>query len=180
MELAGLQLADVESLPDDGGGYRITFKVAKGDKPRAVDVTDPGACQYLRDWLDLRRGPPEPGPLFLAISKGKDAAIIREAYDAAGRTRRYTVRPGIGTQALQELLAKRAAKARVKDLGWHDFRRSVATDLIDGGVDLVLVAGILGHKSVETTAGYDRRPEAARRAALKKTVRLAYSKGKEK
>lgn len=178
-ELTGLQLADVETLADDdaqanGGGLRVTIRHGKGDKWRAVDVTDPGACQYVRDWLELRQGAPDPGPLFLAIDKS--GAIIREPFRAEGKKARYTVKPGIGTQSLQEMLGRRAAEATVENVGWHDFRRSLATDLIDAGVDLVLVAGILGHSSVGTTAKYDRRPEIAKRAALKRAVRLSYSR----
>jgi len=178
-ELAALQLADVQALADDdaqanGGGLRVTIRHGKGDKWRSVDVTDPGACQYVLDWLELRRGDPDPGPLFLAIGKG--GAIVREDRQAEGAKARYTIRPGIGTQSLQEMLARRAKEAVVERIGWHDFRRSLATDLIDAGVDLVLVAGILGHASVQTTSKYDRRPDIAKRAALKRAVRLSYSR----
>ena len=42
----------------------------------------------------------------------------------------------------------------------------MAGDLLDQGVDLPTVAGILGHASIEVTARYDRRPADVRRVAM--------------
>jgi site-specific recombinase XerD len=37
--------------------------------------------------------------------------------------------------------------------------------MLDAGADVALVQQLMGHSSVHTTVAYDRRPEAARRAA---------------
>lgn len=48
----------------------------------------------------------------------------------------------------------------------HDMRRTLLTNLIDSGADLVVVKRIAGHESISTTAGYDRRGRAAEDAAI--------------
>jgi len=50
----------------------------------------------------------------------------------------------------------------------HDCRRTVATILLDEGVDLLIVSDLLGHSSVEVTKLYDRRDEQTKIDALKK------------
>ena len=80
---------------------------------------------------------------------------------------------GIGPKAMEERLLKRAAAAGVADLGWHDFRRTLAGKLLDEGADLATVQRILGHSSPVTTSAYDRRPEETRRKALR-SLHLPY------
>lgn len=41
-------------------------------------------------------------------------------------------------------------------------------DLFDAGVDAVQVQGLMGHASLLTTGGYDRRPELGRLAAVER------------
>ena len=150
-EIAGLELGDV-AQDEDGNGYEVTVR-GKRNKRREVTVSG-GAAQYLSDWLAVRGD--EPGPLWRPILKSGE---IQEG--------------GISAQALYKLLHKRANEACVTDLGWHDARRTLAGNLLDAGVDLALVQRILGHASPTTTAGYDRRPDAARRKAQQK-VNLPY------
>lgn len=139
-EVAGVE---VRAVDQDAGGVTVT---GKGDKSRWVPL-DPGAAAALADWLAIRGR--EPGPLLLQVGKGGQVT-----------------RKGITAQAVYNALAKRAAEAGVTELTPHDWRRTVAGDLLDAGADLAVVGRILGHANPSTTARYDRRKaEASRRAA---------------
>lgn len=147
-ELAGLTLASLEITDPELGEGVITIR-GKGDKARRVDVCN-GAFAALADWLAIRGD--DPGPLFYAIRRG-------------GHVWRGQ---GLSTEALAQMLAKRCEQAGIaKRTTWHDFRRTVAGDLLDNGADVVTVQKILGHASPVTTSRYDRRPEETRRRALR-------------
>lgn len=70
-----------------------------------------------------------------------------------------------GIVALVEAQRKRAS---VAPFTTHDMRRTLLTNLIDLGVDLVVVKRIAGHEHVETTAAYDRRGREAEESAIDK------------
>lgn len=94
-----------------------------------------------------------PGPVFCRTNKAGDIL--------AGQR--------ITTTSAHRNLVRRARLAGLREsLSWHDFRRTVAGDLLDGGTDIVTVAAVLGHSSVSTTARYDRRGKRARQAAMAK------------
>ncbi len=144
---AGLRRAELAALGrgdwvPDGALLRV---LGKGDKQREVPLP-PGAVAALADWLALR-GDGE-GPLFVPINKGGRLA-----------PRRLT------EQAVYGVLQKRAAEAGVDDLSPHDLRRTYVGDLLDRGADIATVQRLAGYADVSTTARYDRRGGAARRAA---------------
>ncbi len=139
--LVRLDMADYDAT-------RGTLRVrnAKGRKDYLAYVTQEGARHALADWLDVR-GTAE-GPLFCPINKGGRLLPRR-----------------LSTQAVYNLLLKRADQAGVERFSPHDLRRTLAGDLLDAGADIVTVQKILGHANVTTTARYDRRPEEAKRQA---------------
>jgi site-specific recombinase XerD len=53
----------------------------------------------------------------------------------------------------------------VNPLTWHDFRRTFAGNLLNGGSDLVTVQKLMGHASPTTTSNYDRRGDEVNRNA---------------
>ncbi|PSW95550.1 tyrosine-type recombinase/integrase [Photobacterium angustum] len=56
-----------------------------------------------------------------------------------------------------------------KSISPHDFRHTVATNLLAQGVDLLSVSKMLGHASPTTTQRYDQRDRAhLRKATLKR------------
>lgn len=148
-ELAGLQLTDWN--PSE-----CTLLVrGKGDKKRIIPIGD-GAHDALLDWLTVRGG--WAGALFVRVRKG----------DHLGDE-------GLTGQAIYTIMANRAEQAGVKGFAPHDLRRTFAGDLLDAGADIATVQQLMGHASVSTTAGYDRRGARAKRDAVNK-LHLGYRK----
>ena len=140
-EIAGLTMADYDA---DAGRLTVT---GKRNKTRIIPIED--AAAPLAAWLTVRGR--RPGPLFLRIRRGD----------------LMTSEP-ITPQAIRVILADMAAAAGVSEFTPHDCRRTFAGDLLDAGADLATVQQLMGHASATTTAGYDRRPEAVRRNAIKR------------
>ena len=140
-EVRGLDLADVDL---DAGS--LTVRHGKGRKDRTVPIAG-GCVNALRDWVAMRGS--LPGPLLSPIDKTGRVSLEH-----------------MSSQAIYNLLQKRAAQAGVTNLSPHDFRRSMISHLLDAGADLVVVSRIAGHASVATTSRYDRRGEEAKRKAV--------------
>lgn len=108
-----------------------------------------GAAEALADWLQIRGD--DPGPLFWPIRMG-------------GTLQRRQMT----SQAIYDLLRKRARQTDVKPVSPHYLRRTFAGDLLDAGADIAIVQRFMGHSSPTTTSRYDRRPEAAKRGAAER------------
>lgn len=117
----------------------------KRNKDRTVYLTN-GAQRALADWLNIRRK--EVGKIFWPINK-------------SGKL----INRNLTTQAIYNLLHKRAEEAGVGSFSPHDLRRTFVSDLLDAGADISTVSKIAGHANVQTTARYDRRPEEAKKKA---------------
>lgn len=140
-EVVGLDLGDFDA---DNGSLRV--RNGKGGKERLVYLPA-GARAALEAWLEIRGD--EEGPLFVPIRKG-----------GALQRRRLT------TQAIYEVIGKRAAQAKIKDITPHDLRRTFITHMLDAGADLSLVSALAGHKNLQTTKRYDMRGEAEKQKAV--------------
>jgi site-specific recombinase XerD len=151
-EAVGLDVDDYE--PATG----VLTVVGKGRRQRRTALPA-GGRRAMEAWLSVRGE--APGALFCPVNK-------------AGRV---TVRR-LTTQAVYVLVDRRARKAAVGHLSPHDGRRTFASDLFDAGVDAVQVQGLMGHASLITTGGYDRRPELARLAAVER-LHFPYPSGQE-
>jgi site-specific recombinase XerD len=144
--------------------YEIMI-IGKGNKQRPAKlVLDQNAAIYLREWLDVRGS--TPGTLFCYITRGDHLRRLDQH---------------LSPRALHLILKIRLAEANrvtdtIKPLTWHDFRRTVISDIIadskQGG--LVEAQKIAGHSSVITTARYDRLWREKINAALKSRPDVPY------
>jgi site-specific recombinase XerD len=142
-ECASLILADVQ----DSGEVIAISVLGKRHKPRKVFL-DNGGATWLRAYLEIRGQ--TPGPLFWSSRRGGTLT---------GR--------GLTDQAIYCAVCKRAKEAGLPETTPHDLRRTLTGDLMDHGIDLLVVQRILGHSDPKVTARYDRRPERAQSAAAR-------------
>jgi site-specific recombinase XerD len=142
-ECASLSLADVEDRGED-----LAISVyGKRNKPRKVFL-DNGAASWLRAYIGIRGR--VPGALFWSSLRGGKLTGV-----------------GLTDQAIYCIVTKRAREAGLPDTTPHDLRRTLTGDLMDHGIDLLVVQRILGHSDPKVTARYDRRGERAQSAAAK-------------
>jgi integrase/recombinase XerD len=132
-ELAGLLDAAVDV--DDG---TITI-IGKGNRERRVFVPD-DIKSLLRDYRTTRDRSPSSADTFLVNSRG----------DAAS------------PQMIRRLVRLHGERSEVRDrVTPHMFRHSVATYLLEEGVDIRYVQRLLGHRSISTTEMYTQVADAA-------------------
>jgi integrase/recombinase XerC len=113
--------------------------VGKGEKARTVPV-HARLCEALAAWLAERPAGPGADPAALFTS---------------GRGTRMT------TDAIADALAAITAAAGLDDhVTSYVLRHTFGTELTRSGVDIVTVAELMGHASLETTRLY-KRPTAA-------------------
>jgi integrase len=142
-EVTGIQLTNTH-LPEQ----RVHLIRTKSGAPRDGWLHGQ-AVDALARWIEVRGN--HRGPLFLPLS----------------RTGRPLPRPdGLSTHQARKVIRRRAAEAGYPHVALHDLRRFVITTLLEQGVDISLVAKIVGHKNLTTTAGYDIRGEAEQRQAI--------------
>lgn len=130
-ELTGLSVADVTTGP--GAHLRCH---GKGRKNRATPLTKPTAA-ILSAWLTELRG--QPADAVFPTRKG--TALSRDA--VAKLLRKHTATAAAECPALAG-----------KTVTPHTLRHTTAMLLLQGGVDLSVIALWLGHESTETTQIY--------------------------
>jgi site-specific recombinase XerD len=142
MYACGLRRAEVVGLTFADVQENSMIVHGKRRKVRTVPIG--AATHALNEWLALRGR--RDGPLFIGLGNRN-----------RGR--------GLTTQAIYDMLRRRAKEAGIDHVSPHDFRRSFVGDLLDAGADIATVQKMAGHASVNTTARYDRRGERAKQAA---------------
>ncbi|WP_205407713.1 tyrosine-type recombinase/integrase [Thiohalospira halophila] len=139
-EIAGLSVEDWEQEE-----MRIIVR-GKGNKERTV-YADDGTAAAIEDWLAIRGG--DSGPLLVAVRKSGNLVHGRHLTD----------------QAIYQILRRRQQEAGTPPFTPHDLRRTYGGDLLDAGADLATVQKLMGHAKPDTTSGYDRRGERAKKRA---------------
>ncbi|HSB02848.1 MAG TPA: tyrosine-type recombinase/integrase [Anaerolineales bacterium] len=165
---------DVKNYDPDTGTLILT---GQRNKERMAYITN-GAAEALTDWLAIR-GRNE-GPLFVEVNKGGKVLIEREAMvvkpfrkiggvEVANKKAGQTIYRGgaMTSQAIYNMLAKRAEEAGIKNFSPHDLRRTFISHLLDAGADITTVSKMAGHANIQTTARYDRRPEEVKKNTAK-------------
>ncbi len=136
---AGTRIAEIAAL--DTADVRLSARkgelhlVGKGEKSRTVPV-HPKLREALAAWLDMRPSRPGAGTAALFTS---------------GRGTRMT------TDALADVIDRITKAAGLEDeVTSHRLRHTFGTELTRSGVDIVTVAELMGHASLETTRLYTR------------------------
>ncbi len=146
---AGLRRTEIADLDLDdwkSEDQLLIVRRGKGRRPREVPIGTK-VNKALKAWVFFRGR--DEGPLFMAM-------------DGGDGIRRNRLQP----EAVYFLLERRSKQAKIDKVSPHDCRRTYITNLLANGNDLATVAKLAGHKSVETTAIYDRRGlESLREAA---------------
>lgn len=136
-------LLDLSSFQDTEGRLRF---IGKRNKERIVPLP-PGSLRMVKRWLKYRGT--EPGPLILPIDQRGRAAMRRCCENV-----------------VPNVIASIGDSAGVENFSAHDFRRTLISGLFDKNIDIVTIAKLVGHKSTNTTAEYDRRKEDAMARAV--------------
>lgn len=105
---------------------RVTVRAGKGLKSREIPI-GPSGRALIRPWLTAPR----------------DTAWV-----FPGRSKH------LGTRAAQDVIGKYAYQARLEGVTPHVLRHTFATRLLRAGTDIVVVAALLGHARIDTTARY--------------------------
>jgi site-specific recombinase XerD len=148
----------------------------KHSKQRTAYITN-GAADALNAWIAIRG--PQAGALFVEVNKGGKILIERESMvvtpfkkiggvDVPNKKAGQTIYRGgaLTSQAVYNMIYKRAEQAGIKNFSPHDLRRTFISHLLDKGADIATVSKMAGHANIQTTARYDRsRPEEAKRKA---------------
>lgn len=150
---AGLRRGEVSglALEDITDGCAI-IRRSKGNKSRSVPLSAP-VQDAINEWASCL----DHGPLLRQVDKGDNIRLA-----------------GMSGEGIRRRLLVLSRRAGVSSFRPHDARRSYASTLLDAGADLCVVARLLGHSSVQVTAGYDRRGARAEEEAAA-LVRLPLS-----
>jgi integrase/recombinase XerD len=164
-EVVGLGVSDFE--PELG---KLVI-YGKRKKQRTAYITN-GAADALKYWIAIRG--PEAGALFVEVNKGGKVLIKRESMmvkpfrkirgvDVPNKKAGQMIFRGgaLTSQAVYNMLNKRARQASVKDFSPQDIRRTFISHLLDAGADITTVSKMAGHANIQTTARYGRRSEEA-------------------
>lgn len=163
LALSGLRLGEVLSLEwrdVDLERGRLTLRDAKAGTRTAI--INPPMMEILLDLAKNREA---------AIERGsRRSTRVREdsAYVIPGRIR------GRPVSGIHHVWGRIRQAAELGDLRIHDLRHSFASHAAAGGLSLVAIGALLGHKSAQTTSRYiDWADDPLRDASSKVALRIS-------
>jgi integrase/recombinase XerC len=150
-----VEALDVEDVLISARRGKVIVRDGKGSVYREVPLHR-AARQAIRAWLDQRSsycGAHHASALFLNRLGGRLLVrslrtVVAELGVAAGLV--HQASPAVG-------------KSRVHP---HTLRHTFGTQLLRNGVDIVIVADLMGHATLDTTRSYTRSSEADRARAI--------------
>lgn len=74
----------------------------------------------------------------------------------------------IYAESARQELRRIAKKLHIDHFTPHDMRRTYISNLFDVGVDVAIIAKLVGHANIQQTVMYDRRPECAQVVAVER------------
>jgi site-specific recombinase XerD len=156
-EIISLNVPDIELSMK-----RLTIQSGKGGKRRILPLSNE-LLGLLKRWLEVRRGlelraeiPEEESALLVSISRNQSHGRRLTTDGARFIAKGYYVALGIPSEMW----------------GLHTLRRTAGTHLYRATRDLHVVADVLGHASVNTSAIYAKMDMDVRREALEKMEQL--------
>jgi site-specific recombinase XerD len=149
---AGLRVTEGVSrtfadLSEESGQRRLHV-LGKRNKVRSV-VLHPQAVEWLEAWLAVR--PQVEGEPHLFLHPSRRRVVSRKL--AWRRLKQSMRKAGLGEEAVQRTSP-------------HTLRHTRATDLLNAGVDLLVIRTFLGHSDVKTTQIYAHVTDPAVDAAV--------------
>lgn len=137
VRLAEVMGANVASLVDFDGPTPLLRVLGKGNKERVIELNDEAAAllrRYLAERTELHGKPRAEEPLFVRADGSRfTPAALRRLVDTWYRRAGY--QPPAGAVV-------------------HAFRHTFATEAVRSGAPLRDLQEVMGHQSLETTAGY--------------------------
>ncbi len=141
MRVSELSHLQIGSLDLERG---VVLVIGKGNKERLISICDEEVHTILRRHQQIRRQAADPGdPLFV---------------NRAGKR--------LSEQSIRFALHGYARSAGIGKITPHVFRHTVATMLLEQGVDLRFIQAFLGHSSITTTTIYVHVSEKSQREIL--------------
>ncbi len=142
----GLRVAEVSDLlltSVDLGDDVIRVN-GKGSRERIVPIVSPQLRQALRRWLEIRQ------------------------WHHSNVPRLFTNRMGrrLSDQSIRNIVKQTALASGAGKVTPHMFRHTLATQLLEQGVDLRHIQRLLGHSSITTTTIYAQVSDRSQRESL--------------
>lgn len=156
-----VEALDIEDVPMSARRGKVIVRDGKGGVYREVPLHH-AARVALRAWLDER--PTHRG----AADNSRALFLSRRGDRMRVRALRYVVAElGVAARLVHEPGHPEAGKSRVHP---HTLRHTFGTQLLRKGVDIVIVADLMGHATLDTTRSYTRSSEADRARAIEQAL----------
>ena len=151
LRVSELVALDMDDVPLSARKGKVIVRSGKGGNSREVPLVDPSGRAAQAEWNAERAGWPGGGTPALFLNR------------RGGR---------LSSRAVDQLLDELAVDADLVDdngkpaISAHNVRHTFGTNLIRAGVDIVVVAELMGHEDLETTRLYALPTEADVEAAV--------------